>query len=246
MSKSSDTIALAKKCRDNPSLVPLLLKRMNPLIKSVSYRYYSYSQFAPFMEDIISIAEYALIKAIKNFDFSKRGFFIYSRRAMEIDIRLFLSNETRLIRLPRYVSSFLKRMDDASFEDDKERFFTDLGIKSSKTKKTLSDAKRCSLVYSLDAPISEGGESRETRLSIYDSLEESYSEKEKESAVRKAMTLLSPIERYIIIHSFGIFDNQVMKSKEIASKIGVSTVTVNNRKKKALSRLEEILSPLYY
>lgn len=250
MERASDTIILAEKTKNDESLIPMYLKRMEPLVRSVTKKYLSYSGYEVYKDDIISIAQYGLCKAVKSFDFSRQGFFSYSKKAMEIEIRLFLSNESRMIRLPRYISSLNKMINDekknsSKLKTDRE-IMKSVKIKSPKTYKTVKDAQKYSVVYSLDMPLTEDNKTAEEIFASSIDIESDYIENEKHSAIKKAVMALSAEEKYIIVHSFGLFDNPPMKNKDMAKKFGVTTVTIINKRKRALSILEEKLSPLYY
>lgn len=250
MERASDTIILAEKTKNDETLIPMYLKRMEPLVRSVTKKYLSYSGYEVYKDDIISVAQYGLCKAVKSFDFSRHGFFSYSKKAMEIEIRLFLSNESRMIRLPRYITSLNKRINDekksSSESKTDSQIMKSVKIKSTKTYKTVKDAQKYSVVYSLDTPLTEDNKTAEEIFASSVDIENDYIESENQSAIKRAVMSLSAEEKYIIVHSFGLFDNPPMKNKDMAKKFGVTTVTIINKRKRALSILEEKLSPLYY
>ena len=64
-----------------------------------------------------------------------------------------------------------------------------------------------------------------------DGMEEAFLEREEERALCMAVASLPKRDRYIALHSFGIFGAEEMSNIEIAQRLGCTPNTVVNRKK---------------
>ena len=62
-------------------------------------------------------------------------------------------------------------------------------------------------------------------------MEEAFLEREEERALLCAIASLPEKDRYIALHSFGLFGCRKMQNNEIAEKLGCTPNTVVNRKK---------------
>ena len=51
MERASDTIILAEKTKNDETLIPMYLKRMEPLVRSVTKKYLSYSGYEVYKDD---------------------------------------------------------------------------------------------------------------------------------------------------------------------------------------------------
>ncbi len=221
------------------------IREMEPLIRSVSSRYSEKPSFSPFRDDIFTAAEEGMYKALGSFDFSRRGFVQYARKAMEMEIRLFLSNETRMIRLPRYITQAQRKIDAARKESGSPSEIMDrAGIKSEKTYRGITEAVKYSSVSSLDRTVADS----DTPLSFFFSSEENVEDEVMErigsEEIRRALSALSPSDRFIISSTFGLGGVKKRKSSEIAGILSVTSTTVNNRRRKALESMRGALLPL--
>ncbi len=223
------------------------IRDMEPFIRAVSSRFYSQERFRPFSDDIFVSAEMGMYKAMMNFDFSKKGFLSYAKKSIEMEIRLFLSNETRTVRLPRYVTTAQKLISDyrrMNGSGDSEGAMKAAGITSDKTYRLVENARLFDTVSSLDFAINEKGTELGAFVSGTAGVDDAVLLSETEEEMKSSLLSLSPAERYIIVHSFGLDGGPKRKNREIASALGVTPTTVIARRRRALSLLKERLLPL--
>ncbi len=221
------------------------IREMEPLIRSVSLRYSEKPTFSPYRDDIFTAAEEGMYKALGSFDFSRRGFVQYARKAMEMEIRLFLSNETRLIRLPRYVTQAQRKIDGAGRENGtREEIMKAAGIKSEKTYRGITEALKYSPVSSLDRTVRDSDTPLSAFIPAEGNVEDEVMESLTSEEIRKALSSLSPSDRFIITSTFGLGGVKKRKSSEIAMMLSVTSTTVNNRRRKALESMRGALLPL--
>lgn len=224
----------ALECRGDRKKESAFIMEMDPFVRKTVSRYAEL--FPSFRDDIYTAAEYGLYKALKNFDFNYKGFVRYAKKSMEMEIRLVLSNDTRLIRLPRYVTSVQKKILDYTSlhpEADEENVKREVGIKSGKTYRTVRDSVFLRSVVSLDSsPFLEKGDDKDESGGII------------EEELPRALDSLSFPERYIVDHTFGLGGNEKFTLSRIAGELGVSKQTVITRRKKAYSSLKASLSSL--
>lgn len=245
---NTEILKKAEECRWSPTLASRFIRDMEPFIRSVSSRFSSSKSGSLFRDDIFVSAEMGFYNALMNFDFSKKGFISYARKAIEIEVRLFLSNETRTVRLPRYVTAASRRIDEyrrENGEGDEDGEMKAAGITSIRTYRLVDSASVFASVSSLDAP--RAGRDDEALLSLVPggaAPEDELIESEKERELYLSLESLSPSERYIIIHSFGLGGVTKKKNSVMASVLGVTTATVISRRKRALVAMKERLLPL--
>ena len=222
------------------------IREMEPFIRSVSSRYSDRPSFSCYRDDIFAAAEEGMYKALGSFDFSRHGFVPYARRAMEIEIRLFLSNETRLIRLPRYVTTQQRKIDAVKRESDSSpsEIMRKAGIMSEKTYRTITHATLYSSVTSLDRPFSDSETSLSSFIPAEENVEDEVMERLAGEELGKALSSLSPSDRFIISSTYGLGGVKKMKNSEIAGILSVTGTTVNNRRRKALEAMRLQLLPL--
>ncbi len=238
---------IAEEARYSRASSSRFIRDMEPFIRSVSARFLSTAKGSIFHSDIFVSAETGFYKALMNFDFSKKGFISYARKAIEMEVRLFLSNETRTVRLPRYVTASTRQIDEyrrRNGEGDTRGEMKAAGITSEKTYRTIESARAFDSVASLDAPISDKGTGLEALIPGGTTPEEVLLEREMKRKLYSSLESLSPSERYIIIHSYGLGGAEKKKNSVMASALGLSAATVRNRRKRALASLRESLLPL--
>lgn len=223
------------------------IRDMEPFIRSVCSRFCSSERFLPFRDDIFVAAEEGMYKAMLNFDFSKKGFLSYAKKSIEMEVRLFLSNETRTVRLPRYVISAQKLISDYRRENgngDNCGAMKAAGITSGKTFRLIENARSFDTVSSLDYEINEKGTVLGSLIADGTSVDDEILLSEAESELRRSLLALSESERYIIIHSFGLDGGKRKKNSEMATELDITKATVIARRKRALSLLKTELLPL--
>ncbi len=237
----------AEESRRNRRSASRFLCDMEPFIRRVASRYWQSDAFSPYRDDIFTAAQCGLFNAVRSFDFTRGGFIRYAEKAMEIEIRLFLSTETRLIRIPRYVSSGKRKMNMVRRENPgltDDEVMKRCGIKSRRTYESISSAPGYGSVTSLDREIGDRGG---TLLSLLDSGETVQEEFEREERMREMRLLiagLSESDRFIIVHTYGLYGAEKMKNTSLAEKLSVSRQTVINRRKRSLEYLRKALLPL--
>lgn len=244
---NTEIIRNAEESRYSRPAASRFILDMEPFIRSVSARFLSTAKGSIFRDDIFVSAETGMYKALMNFDFTKKGFISYARRAIEMEVRLFLSNETRTVRLPRYVTASARRIDEyrrRNGEGDVSGEMKAAGITSGKTYSLVESARIYDCVASLDAPLSEKGTGLEALIPGGISPEEALIENETERELYISLEALSPSERYIIIHSYGLGGAEKKKNSVMAGDLGISTATVRARRKRALALMRERLLPL--
>ncbi len=244
---NSEIVKTAEEGKYDSRVASRFIRSMEPFIRSVCSRFCSSGRFIPFRDDIFVAAEEGMYKAILNFDFSKKGFLCYARKSIEMEIRLFLSNETRTVRLPRYVTSAQKLIADYRRENGDGDILGAMkacGITSEKTYRLVENARSFDTVSSLDYEINGKGTPLGTLISDGTSVDDEILLSETESELRRSLLSLSDAERYIIIHSFGLDGERRKKNSEMAAELGITKATVISRRKRALSLLKTQLLPL--
>lgn len=209
---------------------------MDPLVRKTASKYDKY--YCQFSDDIYVAAQTGLFKAMMNFDFTYRGFVKYASKSMETEIRHFLSNETRLIRIPANVSDKQRKikacvMKNPAIDDDE--IIKELGLSSHRTLKRIRNAETA---LSLD------GGNYLSLASDECSPERETTRKDERQEIEKALMALESTERYIIEHSYALGGKEKKRVKDMASDLSVTTQTVINRRRIALEKLRASLSNL--
>ena len=95
---------------------------------------------------------------------------------------------------------------------------------------------------SLDKSVKDGEETTFADfLSSSENLEEAFLEREEERALLCVVASLPKRDRYIALHSYGIFGAKEMSNNEIANRLGCTPNTVVNRKNAITARIREAL-----
>lgn len=244
---NTEIIRKAEESRYSRPAASRFILDMEPFIRSVSARFSLTARGSIFRDDIFVSAETGFYRAVMNFDFSKKGFISYARKSIEMEVRLLLSNETRTVRLPRYITASARRIDEyrrRNGEGDVSGEMKAAGITSEKTYRLVESARIHDSVASLDAPLSEKGSGLEALIPGGTSPEEALLESELKRELRLSLEALSPSGRYIIIHSYGLGGAEKKKNSVMAEELGISAATVRARRKRALALMRERLLPL--
>ncbi len=237
---NTEIIRNAEEARLSRQAASRFIRDMEPFIRSVSARFLETAKGRIFQSDIFVSAETGFYKAVMSFDFSKKGFISYARKAIEMEVRLFLSNETRTVRLPRYVTASARQIDKYRIrngEGDREGEMKAARITSEKTYRLIESARSFDSVSSLDAPLSDKGTGLEALIPGGPSPEDVLLESEMKRTLYSSLETLPPSERYIIIHSYGLGGADKKKNSVMALDLGISAATVRNRRKRALASL---------
>lgn len=241
--KSTEITATAERSSKDRKEASAFISEMDPFIRKVASRY----MFSSFDEDIYSVSQEGFFRAIVNFDYNYGGFIPYAKKSMEIEIRSYLSNETRLIRIPRYAVEMARRVKCAKAGNPRagsSQIMETAGIKSERTYRTITESLSIAAVSSLDSPINEKGETLSDVVASNGNVEEEIVDGEIMDELWLGINRLDATDRDIIIHLFGLGGEEKMSLSALASKHGVSKVTIQNRKKKALGILKSHLLPL--
>lgn len=116
------------------------------------------------------------------------------------------------------------------------------GISSKETVGTALWAMRIADCDSLDKSVKDGEETTFADfLSSSENLEEAFLEREEERALLCVVTSLPKRDRFIALHSFGIFNSTKMSNLEIAERLGCTPNTVVNRKNAVTARIWEAM-----
>lgn len=201
---------------------------MEPKVKKISSRFIQNIKGAlEYRDDIENAARVGIHNALMKFDFSYSGFGSYMERAMEMEIRSFLSDSLRTIRMPKYMIESIRkyRNGDECFTEKKKRVI----IEAMKTEECISLDSSYSF-FDEGKPLCEA-------MPSYASVEDEYEKKETESFLREALERLDKDEMYVIVSSFGIMDQPKKTNKRVADELGISIGTVSERKRSGLEKL---------
>ena len=67
-------------------------------------------------------------------------------------------------------------------------------------------------------------------------------ENEELSLLKKSILSLTEEERFLITRAYGLFDNEVLSSIELARKLNISEKTINYRKKVIQNKLRSLMA----
>lgn len=241
--KSTEIAIRAERSRSDGREASAFIREMEPFIRRTASRY----MYSGFDEDVYSAALEGFMNAVRGFDYRYRGFIPYAGKAVGIAVRGYLDNDTRLIRIPRYVLDMERRIRKYSSDNpsaDKAVVMEKTGVKSLKTFNNAVNASSRFRVTSLDAPIGDGDSTFSDITPDITSVEDEFFSSELRRELWKGIDMLSDTERDIITSLFGLDGKEKMSVVELAECYGVTKVTIQNRKKKAMAKLKSHLLPL--
>ena len=100
------------------------IKAMEPMVKKVASRFALRVKGASeFKDDMENAARLGIHNALMRFDFSYGGFDIYLEKAMEIEVRTFLNNNLRMIRIPKHMLEAMRKYRNGFNEEDDGKTF---------------------------------------------------------------------------------------------------------------------------
>ena len=214
------------------------ISMMEPKVKKVTGRFIrSVKGAGEYRDDIENAARLGIHNALLRFDFSYGGFDSYMEKAMEMEIRSFLNESTRLIRIPKHMLEAMRayRLFDDSAEGEKGRI-EEFGKK--KVKK-IKDAMKLQETVSLDVSYAFPCEGRSFLDSLSDgmSVEDEFEKIDNQLSLREAIGRLGDEERYVVLSSFGCMGRRKKPLSLMARELGVSEGTVSSRRKVAMEKL---------
>ena len=206
---------------------------MEPKVKKVANKYInSVKGASEYRDDIENAARVGIHSALMRFDFSYSGFDAYMERAMNIEVRSFLCDSLRTIRIPKHMIESIRRYRNGE----------DVYLSIEKEKKIKEAIKREDCL-SLDASYTDKEEGRTLSEVIPSTttVEDEYDKIESQLELERAFSSLSRDEMYIIATSYGVMNHQKKNVKAVADELGVSVGTVAKRKKDGIRKLRSCL-----
>lgn len=221
------------------------INEMMPFIYSCSKPYL----IEEFKDDMLNVARMAFVQAIKRFDYSMNGFVEYTKKAIEMDLKTFISNDTRLICIPRYVSEKKRRIKKAidnaissGKEITKEEIMKFSKISSRMTFDNICKYSKLSQPISYDIPLAKGDNTLECYIPSSYSVEDDIIDEIMNNELKKSIKALNETDRYILVHLFGLGGSEKMNKEEIAKELDIPSSLIGKRKSIIMNELRERLS----
>ncbi|MGN1164344.1 MAG: sigma-70 family RNA polymerase sigma factor [Candidatus Ornithospirochaeta sp.] len=231
-------VSMAIEARGDKKKEDKFIAMMEPKVKKVAGRFIrSVKGASEYRDDIENAARMGIHNAIMRFDFSYGGFDSYMERAMEMEVRSFLNESTRLIRLPKHMLEAMRKF--RSFDDSPEGEKARLEEFGKKKVKKIRDAMKTQDLVSLDVSYAFADEGRPFLDSFSDGMtvEDEYEKIDDDISLREAVADLGEEERYVILSSFGCMGGRKKPVSTMAVELGVSEGTVALRRKAAVEKL---------
>ena len=225
-----------------------LLHRMDGAINKIVNKY-SVGKGAAYSEEYRQEACCGLYNCLEKYDEEKGAFVSYASYAMRAQVVDFIKNRqntvsigTNMLSNVQRVRSAIEAIRENGLEESVENISRISGIGSHKTVETAMWAMIVENTESLDREVKEGeGTTFSYFLEGDEELEEALLEREEERALFCVIASLPKRDRYIALHSYGIFGAKEMSNNEIANRLGCTPNTVVNRKKAITARIREAL-----
>ena len=194
-------------------------------------------------DDLYQVASLALIKALERYDITK-GFKFSSFATPTIvgEIKNYFRDKSRLIRLPRRESEYIKKIENAKTylsnqlgrsptPDDIADY---LGITSEQVLE-LMESSYTTKTASLDFYIDNEGET--DLMAVIGREEKDYGLIEDKDFIQRVMSILDEQERKVIIERFYKGRSQ----REISEEMGVSQMYISRMERRILERFRRYL-----
>ncbi|MBQ0071767.1 MAG: sigma-70 family RNA polymerase sigma factor [Spirochaetales bacterium] len=244
---------MARRAKENGREMSRLIQEMDSQIERIVGYYVRSVQCAEaFRDDLRLSAMEGIVKAVNRFDFSQRGFLVYVKKSMEMEVRAFLSESIRTVRFPKYIISAIRKINEAEghfgslrYVPTEEELMEASGISSKTTFRSVMEARKLQDVFSLDYDYSKDEDGDGLLEGFLSSEEDTEGELEKDSLNMELygkVNDLSSGERFVIVHSYGLFGKKVLSNREMAEKLDVSVATVINYRNRALASLRTDLA----
>ena len=210
---------------------------------------YAVGKGAAYREDYRQEAYCGIWNCLKSYDEGKGAFVNYALYDMRSHVLDYIRNRQNLVTIGTNMLSNMKKVRAAletirenGLEESIENISLLSGIESHRTVETALWAMVVENSKSLDREVREG---EETTFSYFlegdEELEEALLEREEERALFCVIASLPKRDRYIALHSYGIFGTKEMSNNEIANRLGCTPNTVVNRKNAITARIREAL-----
>ena len=240
-------LAMAAKSGDVKAFSALLEMMAGAINKVVSL--YAVGDGASYRDDYRAEAIYGIYGCLKSYDEGKGAFVSYSIYAMSAQIVDFIRNRQETIKIGTNMLSNVQKVKmaiEAIREEGLDESIDNIslfsGIESIKTVQSALMAIRVEKCTSLDKNVEgEEGATFGDFVSGGESVEEAFLEREEERALYVVVASLPKRDRFIALHSYGIFGRRKMSNKEIAETLGCTPNTVVNRKNAITARIREAL-----
>ena len=232
----------------NKKAFDVLLKRMEGAVNTIVGKY-AVGKGAAYREDYRQEAYCGIWNCLKSYDEGKGAFVNYALYDMRSHVLDYIRNRQNLVTIGTNMLSNVKKVRAAletirenGLDESIENISLLSGIESNKTVETALWAMVVENSESLDREVKEG---EETTFSYFlegdEELEEALLEREEERALFCVIASLPKRDRYIALHSYGIFGAKEMSNNEIANRLGCTPNTVVNRKNAITARIREAL-----
>ena len=225
-----------------------LINRMEGAVNAIVGNY-AVGKGAAYREDYRQECYCGLWECLEKYDEGKGAFVSYAIFAMRAKVLDYIRNRQNLVTIGTNMLSNVKKVRAAveaireeGLEESVENISLFSGIESYKTVETALWAMKVENSESLDREVKEEeGATFVDFIEGDEEMEEAFLEREEERALLCAIASLPEKDRYIALHSFGIFGAEEMSNIEIAQRLGCTPNTVANRKKAITARIREAL-----
>ena len=225
-----------------------LINRMEGAVNAIVGNY-AVGKCAAYREDYRQECYCGLWECLEKYDEGKGAFVSYAIFAMRAKVLDYIRNRQNLVTIGTNMLSNVKKVRAAveaireeGLEESVENISLFSGIESYKTVETALWAMKVENSESLDREVKEEeGATFVDFIEGDEEMEEAFLEREEERALLCAIASLPEKDRYIALHSFGIFGAEEMSNIEIAQRLGCTPNTVANRKKAITARIREAL-----
>lgn len=244
--KEEEVLAQKIRAGDNAALEKLVKANLR-FVVSVSKQYQNQGLTLP---DLINEGNLGLIKAAKRFD-EQRGFKFISYAVWWIrqSILQALAEQSRIVRLPLNKIGAINKLSKATQQLEQQLERAPTAAELAEVLEVTVDEVKQSQRYqsrhtSMDAPLKDGDESSSTMYDVKadndnPSPEDNLFKEDLRSDLKKALRILSHMEREVIECYYGLRDNShPMTLEEIGERNGLTRERVRQIKEKALKRLK--------